>query len=88
MIVSVLWQFLTVLWVGLQCVMCFFTDPTQLCFVLQHMENLLIPSPLQPVEFHPVSAIFGPRRDITWLRGSRQSDIQISLLSYRDKLEH
>ena len=30
----------------------------------------------------------GPRRDKTSRWGFRQSDIQISLLSYRDKLEH
>ena len=31
---------------------------------------------------------YGPSRDKTCLRGFLQSDIQISLLSYRDKLEH
>ena len=31
---------------------------------------------------------YGPRREKTCLRGFRKSDIQMSLLSYRDKLEH
>ena len=31
---------------------------------------------------------FGPRREKTCLRGLRKSDIQISLLSYRNKLEN
>ena len=31
---------------------------------------------------------YGPHPDKTCLPGFRQSDIQISLLSYKDKLEH
>ena len=31
-----------------------------------------------------IASVFGPRRDKTCLRGFRQSEIQTSLLSYRD----
>ena len=34
-----------------------------------------------------IASVFGPRRDKTCLRGFRQSEIQTSLLSYRDQLE-
>ena len=40
------------------------------------------------INFHGIANQFtnGPRRDNTCLPGFQQSDIQISLLSYRDKL--
>ena len=34
------------------------------------------------------SSLIGPRREKTCLRGFRQSEIQTSLLSYRDNLEN
>ena len=39
------------------------------------------------IQEHQKGILFGPSREKTCLRGLRQSEIQTSLLSYRDYLE-